>query len=126
MHSANTGYAGGINRGVREAMAAETVLVLNPDVRLLTFYEPQSVAVHIGGASGRGDRTHAMQIVNRVRLHRRRHGPLASWCYLWLTAASELSWLARGHRVSAAAIAALLRPSRRPPEIGCGTGLMPR
>jgi len=96
------------------------------DAGLLTIYEPRSVAVHIGGASGRGSRTHAMQIVNRVRLHRRRHGVVASWCYFWLTLASELSWLARGHRASGAAIWALLRPARRPPELGCGAGLMPR
>src|ERR1700730_15121648 len=32
--SANTGYAGGVNRGVREVMSAEGVLVLNPAVRL--------------------------------------------------------------------------------------------
>jgi N-acetylglucosaminyl-diphospho-decaprenol L-rhamnosyltransferase len=240
VRAANTGYAGGINRGVRAAAAAEAILVLNPDVRLLpgsippllaalaqpqagiavpqvrspggrlepslrreptllralglagtglpafseylsnpadygsprvvdwalgavllmsrkcydaaggwdesyflyseetdlclrardagllTVYEPRSVAVHIGGASGRSSRTHAMQIVNRVRLYRRRHRALASWCYFWLTVASELSWLARGHRVSGAAVAALLLPSRRPRELGCGRHLLPR
>ena len=44
------------------------------ELGLLTRYEPRSVAVHIGGASGRNDQTHAMQIINRVRLYRRRHG----------------------------------------------------
>src|SRR5437773_2350928 len=34
VRSVNTGYAGGINRGVREAVSAEAILVLNPDVRL--------------------------------------------------------------------------------------------
>jgi N-acetylglucosaminyl-diphospho-decaprenol L-rhamnosyltransferase len=34
VRSANVGYAGGINRGVSEAVTAEAVLVLNPDVRL--------------------------------------------------------------------------------------------
>ena len=34
VRSANVGYAAGINRGVREAMRAEAILVLNPDVRL--------------------------------------------------------------------------------------------
>ncbi len=48
------------------------------DLGLLTRYEPNSVAVHIGGASGRNDATHAMQIINRVRLYRRRNGALAS------------------------------------------------
>ena len=35
VRSADTGHAGGINRGVREAVAAEAVLILNPDVHLL-------------------------------------------------------------------------------------------
>src|SRR6202161_333466 len=34
VRSANVGYAGGINRGVREAAPAQAILVLNPDVRL--------------------------------------------------------------------------------------------
>lgn len=239
MRSANVGYAGGINRGVREAMSAEAILVLNPDVRLLegsvplmlealgepnvgivapqvrssqgtlelslrreptlpralgltstrlavfseyvtkrseyrrphavdwalgavlvmsrkcydalggwdetfflyseetdlalrardagwlTRYEPRAVAVHIGGQSGRSEATHAMQIVNRVRLYRRRHRALASWCYFWLAVASELSHVARGHRPSRSAVTALLRPSRRPRELGCGEQRMP-
>ena len=238
--SANTGYAGGINRGVREAMSAEAILVLNPDVRLhegsvppllavlqepnvgiaapqvrspqgalelslrreptllralgltrtklalfseyvtrpsdyarqrdvdwalgavllmsrkcydtlngwdetyflyseetdlalrardaglLTRYEPRAVAVHIGGQSGRTHRTHAMQIVNRVRLYRRRHGALASWCYYWLAVANELSRVPRGHPESWSGALALLRPARRPGELGCSSQRMPR
>lgn len=105
----------------------ETELSLRArDIGLLTRYEPRSVAVHIGGQSGRNDRTHAMQIVNRVRLYRRRHGMLASWCYYWLTIASEASWVVRGHRHSRFAIAALLRPSLRPRELGCSGRVMPR
>ena len=34
VRSANVGYAGGINRGVREAAPARAILILNPDVRL--------------------------------------------------------------------------------------------
>lgn len=104
----------------------ETDLCLRArDAGLLTRYEPRSVAVHVGGQSGRDRRTHAMQIVNRIRLYRRRHGLLASWCYYWLTIASELWWLARGHRESGSAIAAILIPSRRPQELSCGDRLMP-
>src|SRR6266567_6595329 len=233
VRSANVGYAGGINRGVREAMPADAILILNPDVRMqersalpllealsqsdvgivvpqvrsaqgalelslrreptllralgltrtrlaalseyvtepgdylrpcvvdwalgaallisrscfgavggldesyflyseetdlslrardagcLTRYEPRSVVVHIGGGSGRNHKTHTMQIVNRVRLYRRRNGVLASWCYYWLTVVSEASWVIRGHSQSRTAIAALLRPTRRPAEHGC-------
>ena len=95
------------------------------DVGLATRYEPHSVATHIGGGSGRDHRTHAMQVVNRVRLYRRRHGPLVSWCYLCLNVASELSWVLRGHPYSRQAVAALLRPSRRPAQLRCGNRLMP-
>jgi len=104
----------------------ETDLCLRArDCGLRTRYEPASVAVHIGGQSGRNRRTHVMQIVNRVRLYRRRHGAATSWCYYGLTAASELCWLLRGQRQSWAAIVALLRPSERPAELACGDRLMP-
>jgi N-acetylglucosaminyl-diphospho-decaprenol L-rhamnosyltransferase len=96
------------------------------DVGLLTRYEPGSVAVHIGGQSGRSHRTHAMQIVNRVRLYRRRHGALASWFYYCFIAANQLSRVPRGHRESWHAVVALLRPRRRPVELGCSGGRMPR
>jgi N-acetylglucosaminyl-diphospho-decaprenol L-rhamnosyltransferase len=95
------------------------------DLGHLTRYEPGSAAIHIGGQSGRDHKTHAMQIINRVRLYRRRNGVLASWCYYWLTIASELSWLIRGHPQSGHAIVGLLRPALRPPELGCHE-LMPR
>jgi N-acetylglucosaminyl-diphospho-decaprenol L-rhamnosyltransferase len=96
------------------------------DIGLGTRYEPRSVAVHIGGQSGQNNHTHAMRIVNRVRLYRRRHGALASWGYYWLTVASEVSWILRGHREARASVAALLLPSRRPREIGCSDRLMPQ
>ncbi|HEY7145392.1 MAG TPA: glycosyltransferase family 2 protein [Streptosporangiaceae bacterium] len=240
VRSANTGYAGGINRGVRAAMSAEAILVLNPDVRLgdeavpallaalrephagiaapqlrspagglepslrreptlpralgltrtglavfaeqvtraadyasprtadwatgavlaisrkcwdllggwdesyflyseetdfalrardaglLTWYTPDAVAVHAGGQSGRSHATHAMQVINRVRLYRRRHRAAPSWLYFLLILAGELSRAARGRPRSAAAAAALLRPSRRPGQLGCRDRLMPR
>jgi GT2 family glycosyltransferase len=90
-----------------------------------TRYEPLSVGTHIGGQSGRSSRTHAMQAVNRVRLHSRRHGPVAAWCYFWLNVASELSWVARGQWRSWTAVTALLRPSMRPPELRCADRLLP-
>ncbi len=105
----------------------ETDLCLRArDMGFLTRYEPRAVVTHFAGSSGRNDWTHAMQIVNRVRLHRRRHGILASWCYFGLAIMSELSWVARGQSQSKAAVAALLKPSRRPAELGCSDRLMPR
>lgn len=95
------------------------------DAGLVTRYEPRSVVIHLEGQSGRTDATHAMQIVNRVRLFRRRNGVAAAWCYYCLTIASEFSWVLRGHRQSQFAIKALLRPSLRPPQLRCGDRLLP-
>ena len=97
------------------------------DLGLLTRYEPRSVVVHIGGQSGRNSWTHSMQVVNRVRLYRRRNGAFAAWCYYLLTVSSQLSWLMRGDpRMTWSAITALLRPSLRPRELGCADRMMPR
>jgi N-acetylglucosaminyl-diphospho-decaprenol L-rhamnosyltransferase len=96
------------------------------DAGLLTFYEPASVAIHIGGQSGQTSATHAMQAVNRVRLYRRRSGLLASWCYFWLQVATEASWAMRGHQPAGFAVRALLWPSVRPSELGCSDRRLPR
>jgi len=97
------------------------------DHGFLTWYAPNATAVHIGGHSGRTDATHVMQMTNRVRLYSRRHSPLAATGYYVLTVLGELTWWARGNRSSRAAVAALLRPSTRPPELGLGSDrLIPR
>ena len=95
------------------------------DVGLRTRYEPRSVAIHIGGQSGRSKITNAMQVVNRVRLYRRRHGTLASWCYYVLILGGEVKRVLRGSRASRFAIAALLRPSLRPEQLGCSGRILP-
>lgn len=96
------------------------------DLGLATWYEPASVVVHAGGGSGQSDTTHAMQILNRVRLYSRRHGSFASYLYLGLSVLSELSWVVRGHDRSRAAVRALLDPRRRPPALGLSGRLLPR
>lgn len=96
------------------------------DIGWLTRYEPAARAVHIGGQSGQSAQIHAMQIVNRVRLFRRRHRVVPSLLYLLLAVASEASWLVRGNRESSTAITALLVPRTRPHELGCSAGLLPR
>jgi N-acetylglucosaminyl-diphospho-decaprenol L-rhamnosyltransferase len=96
------------------------------DAGLVTRYEPAAVVTHIGGQSGRNATTHAMLVVNRVRLYRRRHQPAASWCYFAVSVASELSRIPRGHRESWSAVVALLRPTRRPACLGCSDRLVPR
>jgi len=90
-----------------------------------TRYEPAAVVTHIGGQSGQNEKTHAMQIVNRVRLYRRRHSRPAAWLYFALTVASELTWAVRAGRRSAFAVLALIRPARRPDELGCSDRLLP-
>ena len=105
----------------------ETDLALRArDTGWLVRYEPRAVAVHIGGQSGRSRATHAIQVVNRVRLYRRRHGAVASWCYYAVTVANLLSKVPGGHRESCSAALALLWPPRRPAELGCSGRLMPR
>lgn len=92
----------------------------------LTRYEPHAVAMHIGGQSGQSCRIHSMQILNRVRLYRRRHNAAASVLYYFLTVMSELSWVFRGHKQSLMAIRDLLRPSKRPAELNIGDRFIPR
>jgi len=96
------------------------------DLGLLTRYEPRSVAFHIGGASGQSEITYAMQVVNRVRLYRRRHGAAASWLYYLLIIGGQLKWIACGKRASRFAVAALLRPSLRPKQLGCSGRILPQ
>ena len=104
----------------------ETDLCLRArDLGLMTWYEPRSEVVHIGGQSGRSSAIHTMQIINRVRLYRRRHGHVASYAYYLLTILSELSWVARGSARSATAVRALIQQSRRPAELGASDRLVP-
>lgn len=105
----------------------ETDLCLRArDAGWQTWYEPMAVATHIGGGSGQSGATHAMQIVNRVRLYARRHGRGRAVPYYALVLASELSWMVRGETKSRASIRALLRPSTRSPALGCSDSLIPR
>lgn len=90
-----------------------------------TWYEPAAVLVHIGAQSGQSAQTHAMQIINRVRLFRRRNSPALAWAYLALTIVSEFSWGLRGHRQSWFAVHALLRPKLRPAPLRCSDHVMP-
>lgn len=105
----------------------ETDLALRAgDAGLLVRYQPDAVAVHIGGQSGSSDAIYTMQVVNRVRLYRRRHRAAAAWLYFLLVGVHELTRVLRGRRKSWAASVALLRPARRPAELGCCDRLMPR
>jgi len=103
----------------------ETDLCLRArDHGMLTRYEPGATVMHIGGGSGSSPRSHSMQIVNLVRLYRRRHGLPASAAYMVLVTVRELKWWRRHPDNSRAAVRALLRPSQRPAELKC-TGYIP-
>lgn len=90
-----------------------------------TAYEPDAVAVHSAGGSGRSGRTEAMQALNHVRLFRRRHGLIASWIFYVLAVIAELSRLLRRRPNSSPTLRALISPRRRPPELGLTNGLLP-
>lgn len=90
-----------------------------------TVYEPAAVVHHLGRGSGWNSDLYAMQILNRVRLYRRRHGPVGGTAFYGLALLRELSRTVRGDRASAVAARALLRPSRRPRQLG-PTSLVPR
>ncbi|MBA8792698.1 GT2 family glycosyltransferase [Friedmanniella endophytica] len=95
------------------------------DLGWATVYEPTAEATHDGGGSGTSPVIHAMQIINRVRLYRRRHGAPAGLLYFLLATASELTWVVRGHPQSRTALYLLWRPRLRPPELGENLRLLP-
>jgi N-acetylglucosaminyl-diphospho-decaprenol L-rhamnosyltransferase len=96
------------------------------DLGLSTRYRPEAVAVHLGGGSGRTATTHTLQVINRVRLYRRRHSRPTAWAFFAITVASEVSWILRGQQWSRSAVRALLRPAQRPAVLHCSDRLLPR
>jgi GT2 family glycosyltransferase len=90
-----------------------------------TVYTPRAGAMHIGGGSGESAATHTMQMVNRVRIYRRRTGDLRAWLYFGMTLLVELRRAVLGQRRSWPTLRALLQPSRRPPQLGASTSLLP-
>ena len=95
------------------------------DRGFFTWYEPTATVMHIGGQSGQSAKTHTMQVVNRVRLYRRRHRAPLAWAFLLMTAARELSWVPRGGAWNGTAARALFRPATRPAELGCSDSVLP-
>jgi GT2 family glycosyltransferase len=92
----------------------ETEFILRAaDAGWSTWYEPQAVVEHIGGESATDPALAALAVVNKVRLFRRRRGePAATAYYLTVLLGQAVRALAGG-RTARAAVAALLRPSRR-------------
>ncbi len=72
-----------------------------------TVFTPHAVAVHVGGGSGRSPDLYALQVLNRIRLHRRRHALVATLLLVALTWGRE-GWHAfRGSAESRRAFSAL-------------------
>ncbi|WP_327108462.1 glycosyltransferase family 2 protein [Nonomuraea glycinis] len=83
------------------------------DLGWSTWYEPASVIEHIGGDSGVNPVLAALLVVNKVRLYRRRHGPVAGAAYYLAVLAGEAVRALTGRPTSRASLTALLRPSLR-------------
>lgn len=96
------------------------------DAGWATVYTPHAGAMHVGGGSGESAATHTMLMLNRVRIYRRRAGDARAWLYFGMTVLVELRRALLGNRRSWPTLRALLRPSRRPPQLGASSALLPR
>ncbi|OJY39704.1 glycosyltransferase family 2 protein [Pseudonocardia sp. 73-21] len=82
------------------------------------WYEPESVMDHVGGEQTvTNPSLHALLTVNRVRLYRRRHNPVAGAVHYGAVTLGEALRAVGGRRTAQAALAALLCPSRRLREL---------
>ena len=79
-----------------------------------TVFTPAATAVHLAGQSGRNPDLYAVQVLNRIRLYRRRHGLPASIVFYGLTVLREAAWAARGDADSRRAVYALSSRRRKP------------
>lgn len=77
-------------------------------------YTPAARAVHIGGESGVSPFLWSLLTINRVQLFRRRNNGFATAVFYLGVVLNEAIRAVAGRRVSRAALAALLLPSRRP------------
>ncbi|MEU8173287.1 glycosyltransferase family 2 protein [Microbispora hainanensis] len=77
------------------------------------WYEPAAVVEHIGGEAKVNPMLAALLAVNKVRLFRRRRGPVASAAYYLAVVLGESVRALRGRRAAREAVVWLLRPSRR-------------
>jgi GT2 family glycosyltransferase len=79
-----------------------------------TMFTPAASAVHLAGHSGRNPELYAMQVLNRIRLYRRRHRLPSSIALYALTLLREGALASRGDPDSRRAVAALCSQRRKP------------
>jgi N-acetylglucosaminyl-diphospho-decaprenol L-rhamnosyltransferase len=79
-----------------------------------TVYVPEAEVVHIGGGSDTSPALWSLLTLNRVRLYRRRHGPVAASAFWAAVVLREVARTALGHRRSRRALLGLLWPSTVP------------
>ncbi|MBO3746965.1 glycosyltransferase family 2 protein [Streptosporangiaceae bacterium NEAU-GS5] len=77
------------------------------------WYEPAAVIEHIGGEANTSPMLAALLTVNRVKLFRRRRGPVSSFAFYAAVVLGEAMRAATGRRTARAALTALVRPSKR-------------
>jgi GT2 family glycosyltransferase len=82
------------------------------DAGFATRFVPTARAVHLEGDSRRSPGLWTLLTVNRVRLYRRRHGPVATAAFWAALVLRELSRAVIGRRPSQAAVRALVNPRR--------------
>ncbi|MEH0421058.1 glycosyltransferase family 2 protein [Streptomyces sp. B21-083] len=80
------------------------------DLGYATQLEPTAEAVHLGGDSQVSPRLWTILTVNRVRLYRKRHGPLATAAFRTAVLLRETSRAALGRPAARAAAKALATP----------------
>ena len=77
------------------------------------WYEPMAVVDHRGGEDGTNPMLAALEVVNKVKFYKSRHGKVASTAY-WLAVFLGVSLRAiTGRRTAQASLAALLRRSHQ-------------
>lgn len=87
------------------------------DAGFRTQLEPGAEVVHIGGEMSSSPRLWAMQVWNRVRLYRSRHGGLATAAFRAGVVVNEALRAALGRRIHRAGLASVLSVDGRPPEV---------
>ncbi len=88
-------------------------------------YVPTAVVFHEGGGGVGDSRLRSMMSVNKVRLYGRQHSRPATFAFLAASFLYEGTRAIGGSAAARAAAVALVRPSRRPPELNSCDSFLP-